>query len=65
MDLPQNDNILISVINTKLRNNYVDLDDLCLAEGYDYGKLCSRMASLGYCYDEKENAFKKSDIPHP
>ncbi len=54
-----NDNfLLLSLVNTKLRDNYSDLAELCEEEGYEMDELCARLAEIGYSYNEEENAFK-------
>ncbi|HJF52410.1 MAG TPA: DUF4250 domain-containing protein [Butyricicoccus pullicaecorum] len=56
--LPNDPIILLSYINTKLRDDYADLDDLCISLGIDAGDLCSRLAPLGYTYNHKNNRFQ-------
>ncbi len=58
MILPADDFILLSVINTKLRDNYGSLESLCEEEDIDMAELCRRLARAGYTYDEAQNAFK-------
>lgn len=54
-----NDNfLLLSIVNTKLRDNYSNLSALCEEEGIDKAELCARLAEIGYSYNEEENAFK-------
>lgn len=54
-----NDNfLLLSIVNMKLRDNYSDLFSLCEEEGYEQEEVVKRLALIGYVYDEKENAFK-------
>ena len=56
--LPQDPNILLSYVNTKLRDEYDGLDALC--DGLDAvpAELCEKLAELGYTYDEAANQFK-------
>jgi len=56
--LPNDPIILLSYVNTKLRDDYTDLDDLCSSLGIDAGDLCGRLASLGYTYNHKNNRFQ-------
>lgn len=58
MILPADDFILLSVINTKLRDGYGSLESLCDEEDIDMAELCGRLAMAGYTYDEAQNAFK-------
>ncbi len=56
--LPMNDPyLLLSIINTKLRDNYSNLDDLC--EDLDVSKeqIISKLKEIQYVYDEQKNAF--------
>ena len=57
MNLPADDYILLSLVNTKLRDEYPSLQSLCEEEGVEENKLCARLAAIGYCYDEARNAF--------
>lgn len=59
MNLPDDDFILLSLINTKLRDEYRSLAQLCEEEGIDLEKLSGRLAAAGYAYDEEQNAFKR------
>lgn len=43
-------NLLYSIVNMKLRNDFNDLDDLCLSMDIDRGVLESRLQSAGFCY---------------
>ena len=59
MNLPADDFILLSLINTKLRDNYSSLQELCEEEGVDLQQILARLSALGYSYDEEANAFKR------
>lgn len=59
MDLPQDDYILLSVINTKLRDVYGSLDELCEDLDISPEEIVARLNNLGYTYDEELNAFKR------
>lgn len=58
MDLPQDNFMLLSVINTKLRDKYDSLDALCDDTGADKGDIIARLSSIGYDYNESLNQFK-------
>ena len=58
--LPLDPVILLSYINTQLRDNYGSLDDL--AEGLDLPKdelegICDKLKAIGYEYDKGQNKF--------
>lgn len=55
--LPQDPMILLSYVNTKLRDEYPSLDALC--DGLDAGKeeLLSRLAAVNYTYNAEQNRF--------
>jgi hypothetical protein len=56
--LPKDPMILLSVINTKLRDEYPDLDALCGALDEDREELEVRLAAAGFVYDKGRNAFR-------
>ena len=55
--LPQDPLILLSVVNTKLRDGGGDLDELCAAEDVDRAELEAKLASLNYRYNAVKNQF--------
>lgn len=57
MELPKDPFILLSVINTKLRDNYSSLDDLCDDLQQNKAQIISELESIGYTYDESSNSF--------
>ena len=57
MALPQDPFILLSVINTKLRDMYPSLDALCDDLGEDAQDIVSRLAAAGFEYDRHSNRF--------
>ncbi len=60
MYLPEDINILLSVINTRLRDGFSSLDELCEQEDISRDSLEIKLAAAGYYYDEKLNAFKEN-----
>ena len=58
MYLPTDPEILLSVINTKLRDYYGSLSDLCDAEDIDEEELTGRLSDAGYSYDREQNRFR-------
>ena len=55
--LPQDPIILLSYINTKLRDEYDSLDALCDDLDADREELVRRLEVVGYTYDEDKNRF--------
>lgn len=51
-------NILLSIMNTKLRDQYVSLDILCYDLGITKEGILRKLDSIGYSYNERENQFK-------
>lgn len=49
--------ILLSVVNTKLRDFYADLDTLCQEMQIEKKELTEKLASIDYEYDEGLNQF--------
>ncbi len=50
-------NLLYSIVNMKLRNEFSDLEDLCLSMDIDRGNLVSRLASAGFNYSPSLSRF--------
>lgn len=57
MNIPKDPVILLSYINTKLRDEFSSLDDLCLSLNIDKALLASELSSIAYTYDEALNRF--------
>ena len=55
--LPQDPMILLSYINTKLRDDYPSLDALCDDLDADREALEGRLAAVNYTYDASQNRF--------
>ncbi|MDD4851520.1 MAG: DUF4250 domain-containing protein [Gemmiger sp.] len=55
--LPSDPIILLSFLNTKLRDFYPSLDAFCKAEAADKATLCRAMAEIGYEYSAARNQF--------
>ena len=56
--LPQDPNILLSYVNTKLRDEYGSLSTLCDGLAASEEELAQKLAALGYAYDPSANQFK-------
>lgn len=57
MILPKDPLLLMSVVNTKLRDYYADLDALCDDLNEDRAALEEKLAAIGYFYDDQRNQF--------
>ena len=55
--LPNDPIIILSVVNTKLRDFYSDLDEMCDDLQIDREELESKLASVGYKYRKEQNQF--------
>ncbi len=57
MILPDDPFILLSLINTQLRDKYPSLEALCDDTEANAGEIVSRLEAAGFFYDEKLNKF--------
>jgi len=57
MYLPSDPDMLYSMINMKLRDQYASFDDLCDDEDIDPAMLLVRLNGAGYEYDAEHNKF--------
>ena len=57
MELPKDPYILLSLVNTKLRDQYSSLERLCDDLGIDCTVLCGTLAGVDYRYDPVYNQF--------
>ncbi len=55
--LPNDPVILISVVNTKLRDCYKNLDELCDDLNVDKDEIINKIRTVGYEYSEQTNQF--------
>ena len=57
MELPKDPAILLSYVNTQLRDFYPDLDDLCKSLDIDRTQLEKTLNGIGYAYRPDRNRF--------
>ncbi len=50
--------ILLSIINTKLRDQYSSLDSLCEDLNLTKDEIIEKLKTVGYEYSTEENRFK-------
>ncbi|MBQ2287495.1 MAG: DUF4250 domain-containing protein [Lachnospiraceae bacterium] len=55
--IPKDPIMLLSYINTQLRDNYSSLDDLCVSLDVDKQEIAEKLAKVNYVYDEALNKF--------
>ncbi|MBD5135196.1 MAG: DUF4250 domain-containing protein [Lachnospiraceae bacterium] len=55
--IPKDPNILLSYVNTELRDNYDDLVDFCVSHSVDINDIVGRLRSINYVYDANLNQF--------
>ena len=56
-NLPNDAMLCLSVVNTKLRDHYANLDALCEDLAVEKEDLITKMNTIDYVYDEKTNQF--------
>lgn len=57
MTLPNDPVILLSYINTQLRDFYPSLEELCISLSLDRDALTEKLSSIDYVYDAGSNQF--------
>lgn len=57
MSIPQDPVMLLSYVNTQLRDHYASLDDLCSSLDIDKEALIEKLKMIDYEYDTQRNAF--------
>lgn len=51
-------NLLLSYLNTKLRDDYPSIDELCSALDYSKEEIDEILNPVGYFYDPESNQYK-------
>ena len=57
MSLPKDPVMLLSVVNTKLRDFYPNLEELAAAEGVTVEEIENKLKMINYIYDKEQNKF--------
>ena len=57
MPLPRDPFMLLSYVNTQLRDNFASLTELAKSLGEDEGAIIETLAGAGFAYDESLNRF--------
>ena len=55
--IPKDPAMLLSYVNTQLRDYYDSLEALCTCRGIKKSELVDKLKSIDYEYDEKTNQF--------
>lgn len=55
--MPNDPVVLLSYVNTQLRDFYPDLNSFCEDKGVEAGMLKEKLSLIDYEYDEKLNRF--------
>lgn len=58
MPIPQDPMILVSWLNTQLRDHYASLELLCENFQLSQSEICQKLAALGYTYAPAHNRFE-------
>lgn len=61
MSLPKDPVMLLSVVNTKLRDLYPNLEELAAAESTTVEEVVEKLKTINYLYDETRNQFTQLD----
>ena len=57
MPIPNDPVILLSFINTQLRDNYSSLDEFGKSNSIDINEIKNKLFAIGYEYDAKLNKY--------
>ena len=57
--IPSDPIILLSYMNTQLRDKYSSFDDFCYDNEIDSDKVLHTLEEIGYYYNEQLNQFKR------
>ncbi len=57
MNIPSDPAILLSYVNTQLRDFYPSLEELGKALGADTEEIKAKLSSIGYEYNPEQNRF--------
>lgn len=55
--LPQDPIILLSYVNTQLRDNYPSLREMCDSMGVDEEEIRQKLVQAGFEYSKEQNRF--------
>ena len=55
--MPKDPVMLLSYVNTQLRDNFSSLDELAASNSVTAEEICEKIRSVGYEYDGEQNRF--------
>lgn len=55
--LPEDPVMLLSYVNTQLRDHYPSLEEFCQSQGVDRRVLTEKLRSIDYEYEAEQNRF--------
>lgn len=58
MNVPRDPVMLLSYINTQLRDHYPSLEEFCAATGLDRAETEEKLAAIGCYYQSEHNQFR-------
>ena len=58
MNMPQDPILLMSLVNTLLRDSYSSLESLCEDRELDVQQVRSRLEAAGFVYQPEQNQFR-------
>lgn len=56
--IPKDPVMLLSYVNTQLRDQYGSLKELCEGLGLQEAEFCEKLRGIGYEYDRESNQFR-------
>ncbi len=57
-NIPNDPVMLLSYMNTQLRDNYPSLEELCAALDLDQKVIVKKLGAIDYVYNESQNQFE-------
>ncbi|CDE69390.1 DUF4250 domain-containing protein [Jutongia sp.] len=57
MNIPNDPMMLVSYLNTQLRDFYPSLEELCKSLDLDQQQICDKLKAVDYSYDTATNRF--------
>lgn len=57
MNMPKDPVMLLSFVNTQLRDHYSSLEELAAAYMVDASEIKEKLAAINYVYQEEQNKF--------